>query len=419
MTTFMLAWQSIGNRRTTALLSVFAIALSITLFLGVERMRIGAKSSFTNTISGTDLIVGARAGSVQLLLYSVFRIGNATSNISMDSLDAIEARDDVAWVVPISLGDSHRGYRVMGTSNDYFEHYRYRNKQPLEFSVGQRFEDLFDVVIGAEIAQQLGYQIGASVIISHGIGAIGGNKHDDMPFKVSGILRRTGTPVDRTVHVSLAALEAIHLDWENGSPSSNFRLSADQVRDLDLQPSTVTAALVGTRTRFGIFQVQRFVNEFKNEPLTAVLPGVALQELWSIVGVAETALTAVSAMVVLTAILGLVTMILSTLNERRQEIAILRSIGAHTGTIFSLLMLEAVILAAGGILLGTGLLYALLFAINPWIEQSFGLYLAIEAPSLYELKLMGLILVIACVVGTVPALRAYRQSLVDGMSVQR
>jgi len=419
MKNLRLAWQSIGNRRTTALLSMFAIALSITLFLGVERMRIGAKSSFTNTISGTDLIVGTRAGSVQLLLYSVFRIGNATSNISMDSLDTIAALDDVAWVVPISLGDSHRGYRVMGTSNDYFEHYRYRNKQPLEFSDGQRFEDLFDVVIGAEIAQQLGYQIGTSVIISHGIGAIGGNKHDDMPFMVSGILQRTGTPVDRTVHVSLAALEAVHLDWENGSPSSGFRLSADQVRDLNLQPSAATAALVGTKTRFGIFQVQRFVNEYKNEPLTAVLPGVALQELWSIVGVAETALTAVSAMVVLTAILGMVTMILSTLNERRQEIAILRSIGAHTGTIFSLLMLEAVILAAGGILFGTGLLYALLFLINPWIAQSFGLYVAIDAPSLYELKLMGSILIIACVVGTVPALRAYRQSLIDGMSVQR
>jgi putative ABC transport system permease protein len=346
MTTFLLAWQSLGNRRTTALLSVFAIALSITLFLGVERMRIGAKSSFTNTISGTDLIVGTRAGSVQLLLYSVFRIGNATSNISMESLDAIEAHDEVAWVVSISLGDSHRGYRVMGTSNDYFDHYRYRNKQPLQFETGQRFEDLFDVVIGAEVAQQLGYQIDTSVVVSHGIGAIGGKKHDDMPFKVSGILQRTGTPVDRTVHVSLAALEAIHLGWDSGSQFSGFRLDADQVRDMNLQPGSVTAALVGTKTRFGIFQVQRFVNEFKNEPLTAVLPGVALQELWSIVGVAETALTAVSAMVVLTAILGMVTMILSTLNERRQEIAILRSIGAHTGTIFSLLMLEAVILAA-------------------------------------------------------------------------
>ena len=419
MKTFLLAWQSLANRRTTALLSVFAIALSIALFLSVERLRIGAKSSFTNTISGTDLIVGTRAGSVQLLLYSVFRIGNATSNISMDSLEAIRAHADVAWVVPISLGDSHRGYRVMGTTNDYFEHYRYRNKQPLQFEAGQRFDDLFDVVIGAEIAQQLGYQIDTSVVVSHGIGAIGGSKHDAMPFKVSGILQRTGTPVDRTVHVSLQALEAIHLGWDDGSQSAGFQIDADQVRGMNLHVDAVTAALVGTKSRFGIFSVQRFVNEFNEEPLTAVLPGVALQELWSIVGVAETALTAVSAMVVLTAILGMVTMILSTLNERRQEIAILRSIGAHTGTIFSLLMLEAVILAAGGVLLGTGLLYALLFTINPWIEQSYGLYLAIEAPSLYELKLMGSILVIACVVGTVPALRAYRQSLVDGMSVQR
>lgn len=419
MTTFVLAWQSLGNRRTTALLSVFAIALSIALFLSVERLRIGAKSSFTNTISGTDLIVGTRAGSVQLLLYSVFRIGNATSNISMDSLDAIKAHDDVAWVVPISLGDSHRGYRVLGTSNDYFKHYRYRNKQPLRFEDGQRFEDLFDVVIGAEIAQQLSYQVGTSVVVSHGVGAIGGKKHEDLPFKVSGILQSTGTPVDRTVHVSLEALEAIHLGWNDSSQSSHFHIDADRVRGMELQPVAVTAALVGTKTRFGIFQVQRFVNEFKNEPLTAVLPGVALQELWSIVGVVETVLTAVSAMVVLTAILGMVTMILSTLNERRQEIAILRSLGAHTGTIFSLLMLEALILAASGILLGTGLLYGLLFAINPWIEKSYGLYLAIEAPSLYELTLMGSILIIACVVGTVPALRAYRQSLVDGMSVQR
>lgn len=418
MTTLRLAWQSLYNRRLTAILSVIAIALSIALFLGVERMRIGAKDSFTNTISGTDLIVGARAGNVQLLLYSVFRIGNATSNVSMQSIDAIGARDDVAWVVPISLGDSHRGYRVMGTTVDYFEHYRYRNRQNLEFAAGDRFDDIFDVVLGAEVAQQLGYTVGNDIVISHGIGAIGGRDHADMPFRVGGILEPTGTPVDRTVHVSLEGLEAVHLGWENGSQSSAFRIDAKMAREMDLKPDTVTAALVGTKSRFAIFQVQRFVNEYRGEPLTAVLPGVALQELWAIIGIAETALTGVSAMVVLTAILGMVTMILSTLNERRQEIAILRAIGAHTGTIFSLLLLEAVILAAGGILLGTGLLYGLLLAINPWIERSYGLYLAIGAPSLYELQLMVSILLVACLVGTVPALRAYRQSLVDGMSVR-
>ena len=419
MTTLRLAWQSLGNRRLTALLSVIAIALSVALFLGVERLRSGAKESFTNTISGTDLIVGARAGNVQLLLYSVFRIGNATSNISMQSVAAIAARKDVAWVVPISLGDSHRGYRVMGTTNDYFEHYRYRNKRNLQFETGRRFEDIFDVVIGAEVAQQLGYVVGTDIVVAHGIGALGGREHADMPFRISGILQRTGTPVDRTVHVSLEGLEAVHFGWEDGSPSSLFRINSEQARGLSLQPEAVTAVLGGTRSRFAIFQVQRFVNEFSGEPLTAVLPGVALQELWSIVDIAETALAAVSAMVVLTAILGMMTMILSTLNERRQEIAILRSIGAHTGTIFSLLVLEAALLAAGGILLGTVSLYGMLLVINPWIERSYGLYLAIGLPSLRELTLMVSILLIACLVGTLPALRAYRQSLADGMSVRR
>jgi putative ABC transport system permease protein len=419
MSIFSLAWHSLNKRRLTATLAVIALALSVTLFLGVERLRISAKESFTNTISGTDLIVGARAGNVQLLLYSVFRMGNATSNISMESLERIAARDEVAWVVPISLGDSHKSYRVMGTTNDYFEHYRYRNKSALEFAAGQRFDDLFDVVIGSEAAKNLGYRLGSEIIISHGIDAIGSQDHDTMPFKITGILERTGTPVDRTIHVSLEALEAVHLGWQADSRALSRKVTSEQARAMRLAPSAVTAALVGTKSRFGIFKVQRYINNFKGEPLTAVLPGVALQELWSLVSIAETALATVSSMVVLTAILGMVTMILGTLNERRQEIAILRSIGAHPSTIFSLLMIEAVILALGGIVLGTALLYLLLMTLSQWVEQSFGLYLAIGLPTLYEIKLMLAILVIACLVGAIPAMRAYRQSLSDGMSVNR
>ena len=419
MTTLILAWRSLASRRTTALLSIIAIAVSISLFVGVERIRIGAKSSFTSTISGTDLIVGARAGNVQLLLYSVFRIGNPTSNISMNSLEAVKAHADVAWVVPISLGDSHRGYRVMGTTNDYFKYYRYRNKQPLKFKQGRAFDDLFDVVVGAEIVEKLGYKIGTQIVVSHGIGAIDGAAHDNMPFRVSGILQRTGTPVDRTVHISLEALEAIHIGWDSNNPIPITEVSADLARTLDLKPDSVTAALVGTKSRFGIFKTQRFINQFKPEPLTAVLPGVALQELWTIIGVVETALSAVSAMVVLTALLGMVTMTLSTLNERRQELAILRSVGAHKTTIFLLLISEAALLSVSGILLGVGLLYGLLFFIHPWIEQSYGLYLMISRPSLYELKSLCAIFLTACAVGVIPAFRAYRHSLADGMSVQR
>lgn len=115
---------------------MFAIALGVALMLGVEKIRLGAKSSFANTLSGTDLIVGARGGAIQLLLYSVFRVGNATNNISWRSYQDIAAHPAVRWTLPLSLGDSHRGFRVLGTSRDYFEHYRYARQRRLEFAAG-------------------------------------------------------------------------------------------------------------------------------------------------------------------------------------------------------------------------------------------------------------------------------------------
>ena len=116
-----LALQSLRNRALTASLTVLAIAFSVMLLLGVEKVRTGARESFADTISGTDLIVGARSGSIQLLLYSIFRIGNATNNVTWKSYEDIAKRPEVAWIVPLSLGDSHHGFRVLGTTADYFD----------------------------------------------------------------------------------------------------------------------------------------------------------------------------------------------------------------------------------------------------------------------------------------------------------
>ena len=413
-----LALQSLWNRRLTGLLAILAVTLSVTLFLGVERVRISAKSSFADTISGTDLIVGARSGDVQLLLYSVFRIGNATRNITMQSLDDIGARPEVAWVIPLSLGDSHRGFRVLGTTPDYFEHYRYRSRRPLAFTAGGPFDDLFDAVIGADVAAQLDYRLDDPIVVQHGIGSLPGQDHDDKPFRVAGVLAKTGTPVDRTVHVSLEAIEAIHIDWQGGARKPGPGLTADQVRNLRLRPTAVTAAMIGVTSKIDTFALQRFVNEYRAEPLTAILPGVALQELWSLVGVAETALSVVSAMVLLTALLGMVTMILTTLNERRREMAILRSVGARPRTVFGLLVSEAGLLTLAGVALGTGLLYLLLAALRPAIDARFGLHLAIEAPSGGEAISLVAIVAAGCLAGFLPAWRAYRRSLADGMTIR-
>ena len=415
-----LALASLGNRRFTAWLTVFAIALSVCLLLAVERVRTEARASFANTISGTDLIVGARSGSVNLLLYSVFRIGNATNNIRWDSFEQFANHRQVKWAIPISLGDSHRGYRVMGTSPAYFEHYRYARSQQLQLSSGRAFaDDPFEVVLGAEVAQALNYQLDQQLVLAHGVATISLVKHDDKPFKVVGILARTGTPVDRTLHISLAGMEALHVDWQNGMPARGAaKVSAEQARAMDLQPKQITAFMLGLNSKIATFSLQREINEFRGEPLLAILPGVALQELWSLMGTAEKALFVVSLFVVLTGLIGMLTAILTSLNERRREMAILRSVGARPWHIASLLIVEAFALALAGVLLGLLLLYLGIAGAQGYVQANYGLYLPLNLPTRYEWTLLGAILSAALLMGCVPAWRAYRQSLADGLSIR-
>lgn len=418
MAILRLAWKSLLNRRLTAGLTLFSIALSVTLLVGVERVRVEARESFAHTISGTDLIVGARSGGVQLLLYAVFRIGNATNNISWPSYQDIAALPSVAWSIPISLGDSHRGYRVMGTTQDYFSHYRYARDRSLAFDQGQAFEDLYDAVLGAEVADALGYRLGDAIVIAHGANDVSFARHEDKPFKVVGILKRTGTPVDRTVHVSLEAIEAIHIDWQGGAPVPGLSISAEQARHKDLTPGAITAALIGLKSKIATFQVQRYVNDYAEEPLTAILPGVALSELWGIIGIAENALLIVSGFVVVVGLFGMLTALLTSLNERRREMAILRSVGARPGHIFVLIMGEAVVLTLAGILLGLGLLYGLLSMARPVIEAHYGIDIELGGLTRHEMLLLAIVLLAGFVVGMLPSYRAYKLSLADGLSIR-
>jgi putative ABC transport system permease protein len=397
-------------------MTILAIALSVALFLGVEKVRTGAKASFADTISGTDLIIGARSGSVQLLLYSVFRIGNATNNMTWESYQDISSRPEIDWIVPISLGDSHRQFRVMGTTPAFFERYKYRSDQSLAVRDGAIMSDIFDTVIGADVATTLGYEVGDPIVVAHGLASF--SEHENQPFRISGILEKTGTPVDRTVVVSLEAIEAVHVDWQSGAQIPGQATPANVIRQMDLEPQAVTAALIGVKSRLQVFGLQRSINEYPQEPLLAILPGVALQELWQIVSIAETALIAVSAMVVITALIGMMATIFSSLNERRREMAIFRAMGARPRVVLGLLVLEAALMAAIGAILGLALLYVGLFIGQPLIDSAFGLWLPIEAPTMREVWVLLSVVAASAIVSTVPALRAYRMSLADGMMVK-
>jgi len=413
-----LAFKSLRNRRFTAALTILSIALAVFLLLGVERIRHESRESFAATVSGTDLLVGARSSPVHLLLSAVFHIGNATNNLRWDSYKAIASRPEVAWTIPLSLGDSHRGYRVLGTTADYYEHLRYGRDRRLQMAQGRLPEGEHDAVIGADVADTLHYRPGDSIVVAHCAGDVSFSLHEQHPFKVIGVLARTGTPVDRTVHVSLQGLDVMHEDAAADSESDPLLAAMQADSGSGAEPRAITAFLVGLKSRSAVLGMQRAVNEYEREPLTAVMPGVALQEVWEITGAVEKTLFAVSTLVVVVGLGGMLVALLTSLSERRREMAVLRSVGARPSQIFGLILGEAVFLTLLGIVFGVMVLYAGLITGQPWLESRLGLFIVVGWPTAYEVALMGLVALAGGLIGLVPAWRIYRYSLADGMSIR-
>lgn len=403
MTLLRIALASLWNRRLAAGLSLATLALSVALLLAVERVRDQTRSSFASTISGTDLIVGARTGAVQLLLFSVFRIGEPSNTLSQATWQALAAEDAVAWTIPLSLGDAHRGFRVLGTNNDYFEHFRYGARKPLELIDGQRFDTDFDAVIGADVATALGLREGSEIEVAHGGGRAAISVHAEHPFRVVGVLARTGTPVDRTIHVPLAGIDAIHAEFQHAAAPTKPAL---------------TAIFVGLRNRSAALGLARQLNDYEPEALLAILPGLALTELWGIVGVAEKALLVIAGCVVLAGLFGMLTTLVTTLSERRREMAVLRAIGAQPSQVAALLVFESTLIATGAAALGL-LLVTLAFALlAPMIGRGTGLYLQPMQASPYEAVLLASIILAGALAGLIPAFMAYRNTLADGLTVR-
>ena len=427
-----LAIKSFRNRKFSVGLAIASIMLSVALLLGVEILREQARTSFTSTISGTDLIVGARSGSVNLLLYSVFRIGNPTNNIDWSSYDEIRRLPGVKWSIPLSMGDTHRGFRVLGTDDNYFRHYQYARERQLSLSNGAWFAQDDETVLGAVVAEKLGYQPGDKIIVAHGAGDESFITHDAKPFRVVGILEPTGTPVDRALHVSLAGFDGMHSDWrgaddDNGhDPLASVLGDAIPVEEDEHHEDaadhgdahSISAFMLGLDSRAAAIGLQRRINQFDHEPLSAILPGVALLELWEIVGLVENTLFAISLLVITIGLFSMLIILMASINERRREMAILRALGARPGHIFALILGEAIFITLSGIVLGIALISGVLVFGQGWIASEFGLFIGLNMLSPNLVHVVLLVALFGCLIGLIPGIRMYRYSLIDGMTVR-
>ncbi|MCO7224263.1 FtsX-like permease family protein [Pleionea sp. CnH1-48] len=412
MTLTRLALRSLLDRKGSVALSLMAMTVSIFVLLGVEHIRYQAKENFSNTVSGVDLIVGARTGSLNLLLYSVFRIGSPTNNIRWSTYQSIANNKQVRWAIPISLGDSHKGYRVLGTIPEYFQHFSYGQQRSLTFANGRAFEQVFDVVLGSEVANKLGYRLGDTLTLAHGVAATSFSMHDDRPFTVVGILAPTGTPVDHTLHVSLQGIEAIHIDWHQGVKTSKKPLPLSALEKAKLQPKSVTAIMLGLKSKMATFRIQRTINQYNQEPLSAILPGVALSELWQMISLLENTLLLVSVLVFAAACLGVSAMLLSSIRERRREIQLLRVIGAPPYFLFVLIELEALLMTLLGSLLGLLLLAGSIMLLGDSLVPYFGLNVEVNLLTQNNVYLLGAIIGFSMITALIPSVTGYRQARV-------
>ncbi|OFC70337.1 ABC transporter permease [Alteromonas confluentis] len=402
------AVSSLKSRAKSVVLTFLSLLISISVLLSVEHVRMQAESSFSRTVSDVDLIVGAPSGQLNLMLYSIFRMGSPTNNISYESVEMLKGHSQVEWVIPISLGDSHHGFRVLGTSQDYFEHYKYGDKQRLTFASGQPFAGVFGAVIGADVAKKLGYHVGDKIVIAHGTGMVSFTNHDQSPFTITGILAATGTPVDKTVHVSLEGIEAMHL-----SPSKLKPIVAnpDDTSNPLIQPDDVTAVMLGLKSKFATFTLQRELNNYQDDRLMAILPGVAMAELWKMMGTVENLLRIISVLVLVSSLFGLSTMLLASMQQREKEIAVLRILGAGGGTIFMLLLTEALLIAIAASVVSTSLLTVLFSVSKGWLASEYGLFMSANFFSVHNAIVIGAVLAATIVTTLLPAIDAYRKAI--------
>ena len=420
MSWFTLAKKSLLNRKLSTSLTVFSMVLSLILLMTVERIKRAAQDGFTQSISGVDLVVGARSGPLQIILYSVFNIGQATQNVSIESYNQIKNRPEVEWTVPYSLGDGHKGFRVVATNEDFFKYYQFRSKEKIEMAEGAPFSGFFDVVIGADVARTLNYHIGSEVVVAHGVTsgpAI--QEHDDKPFKVTGIMKPTGTPLDRALYISLEAMEAIHIDWQSGSaPSAKTQIKAETLTKEMLHPKAITSFFLRTKSRIEILRLQRWINEYQEEPLLAVIPGVVLGELWSSLSMVEKVLKGISFLVMVVGLISMLIALMTSLNERRREMAILRVLGAGLKSIVALIVFETFLLSSTAIVIACAVKIVLEWIWGPWVQSNYGLYLQAPLFSTNEVTYIAIMLLSSLVISLIPAVSAMRSALKDGLSLK-
>ncbi len=395
MKTLALSWRYLWSRPLGATLNVLLLSLglaSITFLLLVSSQ---LSRAFDKDLAGIDVVVGAKGSPMQLILCGVFHLDVPPGNISLKALTSLSANPLLASVIPLSLGDNLRGFRIVGTSHAYLSHYSATLAQ------GRLWDAPMQVVVGASVARKLGLQIGHNFVGSHGLGA-GGHLHGDNPYTVIGILQASGSVVDRLIVTDTASVWKVHED---------YTAVDDEDRKIMEDEREVTMALVNYKTPLAAMSFPRLVNT--TTEMQAAAPAVEISRLLNMLGIGTDVLRAFAGVLLLTAGLSVFIALWSAVRERRSDLALLRMLGAPPARIATLLLGEALWLGLLSALIGVAGGQALTALIGWMLKLDNSLLIGGLVWPVELLWVPALACGIALAAAILPAAGAYRVSVFE------
>ncbi len=395
-----LAIAYLRHRPLNTFLNVVLLALGVAMIVVLLLFSAQMEDRLTRDSRSIDMVVGAKGSPLQLILSSIYQIDMPTGNILLTDAKKLASHPMIKTIVPLALGDAFRGFRIVGTDPSYLKLY------DATLAQGELWSKPLDAALGAAVAKKTGLKIGDTFIGSHGLGA-GGGEHEAAPFKVVGILAETGSVADRLVLTGVNSVWKMHEHHAEKEKHDEHEAESQEGKE-------VTSLLIQYRTPLAGASLPREINS--QSALQAASPAFETARLLSLVGFGVDTLRAFAIVLMASALLSMFIALTNTLDERRYDLAIMRTLGAGNGWLFALVLLQGVLLAVIGALFGIALGHIAAQLLGMWFnitqQMAFTGFTWVKE----EWWLIAVAIAVGIVAAILPALRAYRTDIASTLA---
>ena len=416
MNIFTIVYRNLRQRSLSSLLTIFSIMLGTGLVVAILILRQESEQAFNQTATGYELIVGPKGSSLQLTLSTVYNIGSPIQNMPLKTYELLKNDKRVKLAIPYVLGDNYKNYRIAGTVPEIFSAFEYKKGSKYKLQSGEIFKEDFEAVIGSDAAEMTGLKTGDFFTGSHGIESYeGSEEHGENKFRISGILEKTFTPSDKVIFVSMNSVWKIH----NHESEEAQKHSGSEIDSAEADKNkTITSVFVSLRNPVYFDLLRRQINDNKFEGINAqaILPVFEIKQLFDIIGNINSILLVIAYLVIFTAAISILVSIYNSMNERRRDIAIMRSLGAGRLKIMKIILLEGLIISFTGGILGIIAGHTVVFAMKSRISKLAGIEITGLVYSKGEIYLLAGTVLLGAFASLIPAVKAYRSDAAKNLN---